>query len=338
MKGLKNFDFFQKIAVDNVTQPTILGSFLSLSAIALITFLLIREAFDFITPSIKKETVIMYDKDQKSKINVNIDVIFPHIPCGLLSVDQEDQVGNHRMDISDTLEKWRTSPNKAPLKHINSARGIADPDKLVKEINDGEGCHIKGFVPISKVPGDIHISHHNYADMFYYLKSERQDLFAKISLSHKVDHIYFGDREPNTKILERFGFNEMQSAFNQIAGLPNYQIDNVKKNYDYFIKLIPHVFVDEVRGETYSGFQYSMTTRERQYNSHSNEMPIIIFHYDLSPITMKVTLQSKSFAHALTHICAIVGGIYVIFSILNRLMLSFFDFSSSEKKGVAASG
>ena len=337
MKGLKSFDFFQKIAVDNVTQPTFVGSLLSLSAIALIAFLMVREVFDFFTPSIKKETIIWHDRDQKSKINVNMEIKFPNIPCSLLSVDQEDSVGNHRMDISDSLEKWRVSPKMTPIQHF-TGRGLSDPDKLIKEINEGEGCTIKGYVPISKVPGDIHISHHNYADMFYYLKSQREDLFAKISLSHKVDHIYFGDTELNSKILHRFGLDEMQSAFNQLSGLPNYQGDPLKKNYDYFIKLIPHLFIDETRGEVFSGYQYSMTTRARDYNTKGQEMPIIIFHYDLSPITMKVTLQSKSFSHALTHICAIVGGVYVIFSILNRLMISFFDFSTTEKKGVAASG
>ncbi len=81
-----------------------------------------------------------------------------------------------------------------------------------------------------------------------------------------------------------------------------------------------------------------MTTREREHNSDGQEMPIVIFHYDLSPITMKFTLQRKSFAHTLTHICAIVGGVYVIFSILNRILLAFCDFSASDKKGVAASG
>jgi hypothetical protein len=334
MKGIKSFDFFQKIAVDNVTQPTIVGSFLSLSAICLIAFLLIKEVIHFFTLSIKRESIIFQDPDQKSKINVNMHIDFFNIPCSMLSVDQEDQVGNHRMDISDTLQKLKYKPGST--EHVQE-KNLVNVDQVVRQVNEGEGCRIVGHVPINKVPGNIHISHHNYADLFYYLKSERKDLFAKISLNHKISNFFFGDRELNSKILDRFGYNEMESSFYRMAQLPKYEDIN-KKNFDYYIKIIPHLFVDEIRGETFLGYQYSMTTRERDFNTQGNEMPIVFLNYDLSPITMKVTLQRKSFAHALTHVCAIVGGVYVIFSILNRLLLSLCDFSANDKKGVAASG
>jgi hypothetical protein len=340
MKGIKSFDFFQKIAVDNVTQPTIIGSALSVSAISLIFFLLLREVIDFLTPSIKRETMVYHDPDQNSKIKVNLILSYPNVPCHILSVDQEDSIGNHRMDISDTLTKRRNSKtSQLGMELDRGNRGYIEVETVVKAVSEGEGCVIQGFVPISKVPGDIHISHHNYADLFNYLRSERRDLFTKTSLNHKLINLYFGDMEINSDKLHRFGYDDKTNGFNRLNDLPNYEKPFERKNYDYFIKLIPHVFEDKIRGETFTAYQYSMTTRSRDYDTESQEMPIIIFHYDLSPITMKVTLSGKSFAHSLTHICAIVGGVYVIFSILNRLVLAFCDFnSSSEKKGVAASG
>jgi hypothetical protein len=333
MKGLKNFDFFQKIAVDNVTQPTVVGSFLSLSAISMIVFLLLREILDFFTPSVTKESIIYHDPDQTSHIKVNLEIRMPKVPCHMLSVDQEDSVGNHRMDISDTIGKIKINKGDAQVRIENlHQRGFIDLDNVVRAINEDQGCMILGHVPISKVPGDIHISHHNYADIFDYLKNERKDLFSKISLNHKVVKLSFGDKEINKKILSRFGFHE--DTFH--AELPSFEGDNKKSNYDYFIKLIPHLFIDKIRGETFMGYQYSVTSRSRPFNFHGHEMPIVIFHYDFSPITMTATLEMKSLSHALVHICAIVGGIYVIFSIINRILLSFCDFSSSDKRGVAA--
>ena len=80
MSMIRKFDFFQKISVDNVTQPTLVGSLLSLSAISLIFFLLIKEVLFFMTPSIRKESIVLQDKDQKTKIDVNLNIKFPNVP------------------------------------------------------------------------------------------------------------------------------------------------------------------------------------------------------------------------------------------------------------------
>lgn len=333
MKGLKTLDFFQKMALDNVTQPTILGSLLSLSAIALIFFLLTTEVMNYFTPTIKKDTIVYHDPDQKSRINVNMGILIPNVPCYILSVDQEDSIGNHRMDIRDTLTKMKM--NLKDIKDSMVTTTQHSPEVVIKAISDNEGCYISGHVPISKVPGDIHISFHNYADHFRHIRETRKDIFTKISLNHKMNSITFGDSGLKEKILERFGFNE-NTAFDRGAKLPNYEKEIIRQNYDYFIKIIPHLFVDNIRGEQYLGYQYSLTSKTREYDVDSNEMPIIKINYDLSPVTMKITLQPKSFAHSLTHICAIVGGVFVIFSMLNRLLLAFCDFKSSEKKGVAS--
>jgi len=253
----------------------------------------------------------------------------------MLSVDQEDSIGNHRLDIHDTLSKKRTSHTMAPINEPTYVNGEIDPEKVAKAITDGEGCNIIGFIPISKVPGDIHVSFHGYADIFSYFKHVRADLYPKISLNHRLISLNFGNTDLNERILSRFGLES--SAFKPET-YPNYQNEKQRKNYDYFIKLIPHLFIDHTRGETYTGYQYSMTSRAREYEPDGNEMPIVYVHYDLSPITMKYTLQSKSFLHSLTHICAIVGGIYVIFNLINRVLLSLCDFTGSDKKGVSASG
>jgi hypothetical protein len=330
MKGIKSFDFFQKISIDNVSQPTIIGSVLSISAISIMVFLLLREVADYFTPSLKKETIIYKDPNQRSAINVNMAITFYGVPCHIISVDQEDSIGHHRMDIHDTLEKYSLSKTdeKHPFPYHQVNRDVEVVEAALK---NGDGCIVAGHVPISKVPGDIHISFHNYADVFMYLMIEKPDLFSKISLHHRFSEFNFGESNLSEDILSRFGFTDFNS-FHHSADLPDYKNMLERKNYDYFVKLIPHVLVDNIRGETYTGYQFSMTYRTRDYNGDSREMPIIIMHYDLSPITMKITRASKSLAHSLTHICAIVGGVFVIFSLLNRLLLAFGDISQGDGK------
>ena len=59
-------------------------------------------------------------------------------------------------------------------------------------------------------------------------------------------------------------------------------------------------------------------------------MPIILIRYEFTPITMRVTIQKRDYLHFLTHICAIIGGIFVIFSIINKVFVGMCDFSSSQ--------
>lgn len=327
MNTLRSLDFFQKISVDNITKPTLVGSILSLSAISIIIFLMFREVTDLLTPNITRDSHVIQDNDQKSKINVNLELSFPSIPCYLISVDQEDSIGNHRMDITDSLNKEHLeSDGKSSFydKHSNSLANLID--SIVKK----RGCKINGIIPVSKVPGDIHISFHNYGYLYNELRNERKDLFNNLRMSHKLSKLTFGDAAYDQTLLMRFGYGsdcKGGNSFNQNGNLPNFIEEKKPNNFDYFVKLIPHYFVDEGKGTKNTGYQFSMTSRSRDFDNESEQMPIVIINYDFSPIAMVLQLSSKSLLHFLTHVCAIVGGVYVMFSILNKFLVQLFDSS-----------
>ncbi len=329
MSILRKFDFFQKISLDNISQPTLVGSALSISAISMMFFLLITEICSFLTPSITKESLVLHDRDQTTKIDVILNINFPNVPCHMISVDQEDSIGNHRMDIRDTILKNRM--NKNGLLINEPVVGYVSAEKFVAALENQEGCVINGFIPVTKVKGDIHISFHNYADLYNFARIDRPDLFKKISMNHKINMLNFGEINTNDEILQRFKLDAKNSknkenAFNNPDNLPNFINETKRNNYDYFVKLIPHVFDDRVNERKEKvGYQYSMTSRSREFNADSNEMPIVIINYDISAITMRFRLEAKSFLHFLTHICAIIGGVFVLFNILNNLLIKVFD-------------
>ena len=45
-------------------------------------------------------------------INVNIDVVFPRMPCDILSLDVQDILGTHKTDIMGDLKKIRLDKNE----------------------------------------------------------------------------------------------------------------------------------------------------------------------------------------------------------------------------------
>ena len=155
-------------------------------------------------------------------------------------------------------------------------------------------------------------------------------MFDKLSLSHGFSTLYFGDNEVKGELLRRFNLDE-KTSFNRVTLMPDYRDKREKMNYDYFIKLIPHLFVDNIRGEKFTAYQYSVTSKTTEFNPNSEGMHTLTLHYDFTPISMKIVLERKSITHSLTHICAIVGGVYVLFSLLNRLILAFFDWIREEK-------
>jgi len=320
MSLLKSFDFFQKLSVENITKPTIMGSLLSLSAIGIMLYLLLIEIYDFYTPTFIKDTIIYHDEDQDTKIAVNLQMHFYHMPCGLISVDQQDSIGNHRLDISDTLTKTKYSKNSFAI----PGKVSSELDDVTKAVEEDEQCRLSGHIDINKVPGNIHISHHAYTQLWDYMKYVKPEKFPLLTFSHKTTGINFGNYKQIKKIFKRFGMDSAHTEFNRHESLPTF-LTKSKKNFDYFLKIIPYLFVDEERGTSTLGYQYSLNFREREFNDHSGDMHIIMINYDFSPITMRIVRKMKYYSTFLTHICAIVGGIFVIFSIINRTYLTCFD-------------
>ena len=115
--GFKTFDFFQKVTLDNVTKPTLVGSLLSLSAISIMIFLFLRQLIDFYSYHTETDSVVHQPKNADEQISVNMELLFNSVPCNLLSLDTVDIMNNHKGDIMDTLSK---------VKYFHSNRRMGD--------------------------------------------------------------------------------------------------------------------------------------------------------------------------------------------------------------------
>ena len=95
-------------------------------------------------------------------------------------------------------------------------------------------------------------------------------------------------------------------------------VDDGVKDYYYFIKLIPTVFVDETLGE-FTAYSYSLNHNDKPSNIPN--LPMIVVIYDFAPINMKIVKERKDFGKFLVQLCAIIGGVFVVFGLVNRLFL-----------------
>ena len=312
--GFKTFDFFQKVTLDNVTKPTLIGSLLSLSAISIMIFLFLRQLIDFYSYHTKTDSVVHQPKNADEQISVNMELYFNSVPCNILSLDTVDIMNNHKGDISDTLtkKKYYHSKRRKIGEKYNANRDLAN---LVKAMNDQEGCALVGKILINQVPGEFHISFHNYRSLWRDFNQQNRDLASKVKLSHSIKSLSFGDT--TQKVVKRFELDP-NLFFRRFDDINTFRDDQLL-NYNYFVKIIPYMLVDENWGSTYYAYSFSLTSKATPFNPHHDEMPIVTVRYEFSPIMMKVTHLKRDYLHFLTHVSAIVGGVFVVFSIINRL-------------------
>ncbi len=53
--------------------------------------------------------------------------------------------------------------------------------------------------------------------------------------------------------------------------------------------------------------------------------------YDFTPVNMKITKERRDLPRFLVNLCAIVGGVFVIFGLINRFLLSMQDQVNANK-------
>jgi hypothetical protein len=76
----------------------------------------------------------------------------PKMPCDVISLDVEDSMGYHVVDYYGEMVKTRMSADGEMLEPETEAERSVSRDELfnriLKELNDGQGCRFKGFLEV----------------------------------------------------------------------------------------------------------------------------------------------------------------------------------------------
>lgn len=107
--------------------------------------------------------------------------------------------------------------------------------------------------------GQIQISFNDKIGFVQQLHQTHPDLAKKLSLSHVLNGLAFGETSQHALIRKRFGHNE-HTSFDMMELVDDelYARDSEVKDYFYFFKLVPHVFVDQVHAEEFKSYSYSL--------------------------------------------------------------------------------
>jgi len=317
---LKEFDFFSKIDKSGLKSTTS-GGVLTWIALAFIAILFLFELWAFLTPSFNE--IVSIDHSDVKSMNIFFDVIFPQAPCNDMIFRGMTQFGVQPESFSLISVYYSESTpdlvycKKCPqpnccscdefqkqareLTNFYVSNGLNIPTcHYIESNSESQGCRLFSKLKMAKLKG-----------MFFFSLVESWSLVNPRSskLSHQIILMSFGDYFPGIK--------------NQLNGHKETFVDDPKHwiIHTYSVQIIPTVYDDESWDPTYS-HQYSVSAHtEKSVNPGFNSNPGVFINYDLSPMLISIIEVPKSFFHLLTRLCAVIGGTWIIFGLLNSLLM-----------------
>jgi len=173
----------------------------------------------------------------------------------------------------------------------------------------GEGCQVYGYLLVNKVAGNFHFApgksfqqHHMHVHDLQPFRN------FKFNLSHTIHRLSFGREFPGI-INPLDGVAKASEKEKDGAGM-----------YQYFVKIVPTTY-KSLDGNILNTNQFSVTEHFKSLQGESSHgLPGVFFMYELSPIMVEFKEQKKSFAHFLTGVCAIIGGVFTVAGIIDSFI------------------
>ncbi|KAF9088904.1 Endoplasmic reticulum-Golgi intermediate compartment protein 3 [Mortierella sp. GBA35] len=181
-------------------------------------------------------------------------------------------------------------------------------EKMKEQAN--QGCRVHGQLTVNKVAGNFHIAPgRSFQRGSMHVHDIRQYLEHGLDFSHHIKHLSFGEKVPNVH-------NPLDDQrVGEAEGLHMFQ---------YYVKVVGTKYYYLNRAPVNTN-QYSVTQFNR--NLHQKDamgmvmqpdgLPGVFFNFDISPMMVIQREERKSFTSFLTGVCAIVGGIFTVASIID---------------------
>ncbi|KMT02688.1 hypothetical protein BVRB_9g203650 [Beta vulgaris subsp. vulgaris] len=213
--------------------------------------------------------------------------------------DSKDQP-DHKDEHGDHKDKHEDSKQKIHLQSFDE-----DTENMVKKVKqamaDGEGCRIYGVLDVQRVAGNFHISVHGLnifvAQMIF-------DGSNHVNVSHMIHDLSFGPSYPGIH-------NPLDGTVRILRGTSG--------TFKYYIKIVPTEY-KYISKDVLPTNQFSVTEYFSPMKDFDRTWPAVYFLYDLSPITVTIREERRSFLHFLTRLCAVLGGTFALTGMLDRWM------------------
>jgi hypothetical protein len=185
-----------------------------------------------------------------------------------------------------------------------------------------EGCRVHGTLKVERVGGNVNIVPGKFIiqNSRYVVDSDLFQFNGDFNSSHKVNTLSFGREYPGIK--------------NPLDGKTATWTKPGSPMYEYYVQVVPTIWEDhdgEFATNQYSVTEYMEVIKKSEDNTFQGRgVPGLFIMYELSPIIVDFEIGSKSFIRFFINLCAIIGGIFTVASLLDILIRA--GLNTREKK------
>jgi len=170
-----------------------------------------------------------------------------------------------------------------------------------------EGCQMHGHISVSKVAGNVHFA----PFLGYQLPMNAQNLINMRQRTYNMSHHF-----------NSFGFGQQYPGIaNPLQGLHAARPEGGGL-FQYYTKVVPTVYHD-INENSLRTNQYSVTEHTRGTTA-TGATPGVFIYYDISPIMVQFRESRPAFYKFLTSACAILGGVFSVAGILDKMLHATF--------------
>ncbi|KAK6116178.1 hypothetical protein DH2020_008447 [Rehmannia glutinosa] len=261
-------------------------------------------------------------------------------------VEKEHAAHEHGSLKDDLKDHHEESDHKIKLQSLDE-----EAENMIKKVKhalaNGEGCRVYGVLDVQRVAGNFHISVHGLnifvaqmgflASPLYSWGCQSDMLGLQLNMLNKpykyngavsLDNVvlvlryshFWGSSHVNVShIIHDLSFGS------KYPGIHNPLDDTVRilrgtsGTFKYYIKIVPTEY-KYISKEILATNQFSVTEYFSPINEFDRTWPAVYFLYDLSPITVTIREERRSFLHFITRLCAVLGGTFALTGMLDRWM------------------
>lgn len=329
MRTIKSFDLYRKVPRD-LTEPTLSGAAVSCCTVTIALYLFFTEFLVFVQRRWESEMFIDESRTEE-KLQINLDITLPAMPCELLSFDAQDVMGSHEVDAHGNLYKERLTSKGDVIareemkgshhgatatltRHFTFSYDNQDVDRIRKMIHSGEGCRVTGFVKVNKVPGNVHLSTYSHSYLFGSLYQETRNM----NISHHINHVSFGTDTDISYVKKNFKGTGIVSPLDGVSQIVNETKTNSYSDsaiYEYYTKVVPTTYIP-LDSPPVNVYQFTANANKIV----NQQMPSLYIRYDFSPVTVRYQETKESASHFTVQICAVIGGVFTVAGVLDSVL------------------
>jgi hypothetical protein len=182
----------------------------------------------------------------------------------------------------------------------------------IRDKNQAEGgCQIYGTLHLSKASGHFHIaphaSIHESSDQEFSLFDFLSLTYSQFNITHTINSLSFGENFP---------------AFKSPLDGQSRSVQDTHGMYQYYIKVVPTSYLKYGETKEIESNQYAVTEHMRHVSPGTGRgLPGVYFYYELSPVLAVFEETRGTFLRFLTSVCAILGGLFTVMGLVDKLLI-----------------